>query len=415
MQTDDHTTPADDHETHTDEHAAHAGDHLHTDEHTPTTQGRTFLWGGVALGVLLVAALYTGGFGLLGGKKGGAEETPWVVRQGGQLVVPPGSPLRDRVTVQSVPAESVTTKLVLPGIVESDPARTAAVLTPLSGRVLELRVALGDRVAQGQVLTIIDSPDLAQAYDDDDKAADTLALTAKNLTRQEGQAKIGAASDKDLDQARSDHRQAAAEYTRAQARLKVLGVSTDPKERSRLLAVRAPMGGSITSLSISRGNMVNDPTQPLMTVADLSTVWVTALVAEKDVSILAKDQTADVSLDAYPGQVRHGKVLFVSDVIEPDSRRNKVRIAFPNPDRLLKPNMFATVILLGPQQSRVVLPTSALLMNNDRTTVFVATAPWTFERRTVEPQLEEGASVAIRSGLKGGEQVVVKGGILLND
>ena len=64
---------------------------------------------------------------------------------------------------------------------------------------------------------------------------------------------------------------------------------------------------------------------------------------------------------------------------------------------------------------RVVLPSSALLMNNDRTSVFVATAPWTFERRTVEPLLEESSQVAIRSGVQPGEQVVVKGGILLND
>jgi cobalt-zinc-cadmium efflux system membrane fusion protein len=75
----------------------------------------------------------------------------------------------------------------------------------------------------------------------------------------------------------------------------------------------------------------------------------------------------------------------------------------------------ATVRLQGTALSRVVLPTSALLMNNDRTTVFVATAPWTFERRTVDPQLEESDTVAIRSGVAAGEQVVVKGGILLND
>jgi membrane fusion protein, heavy metal efflux system len=81
----------------------------------------------------------------------------------------------------------------------------------------------------------------------------------------------------------------------------------------------------------------------------------------------------------------------------------------------LKPNMFATVTLAGPKQTRVILPTSALLMNNDRTSVFVATAPWTFERRTVEAQLEEGPTVTLGSGVKDGEQVVVKGGILLND
>jgi len=77
--------------------------------------------------------------------------------------------------------------------------------------------------------------------------------------------------------------------------------------------------------------------------------------------------------------------------------------------------MFATVTLVGAPRSRIVLPSSALLMNNDRTSVFVAVAPWTFERRTVDPELDEGTSVAISSGVSAGDQVVVKGGILLND
>jgi cobalt-zinc-cadmium efflux system membrane fusion protein len=152
-----------------------------------------------------------------------------------------------------------------------------------------------------------------------------------------------------------------------------------------------------------------------MTVADLSTVWVTALVPEKDVASVAKGQDAEVTLAAYPGKVLRNKVLFVSDVLESDSRRDKLRIAFPNDDVSLKPNMFATVTLLGPKQTRVVLPTSALLMNNDRTSVFVATAPWTFERRTIEARLEEGTTVALESGVMPGEQVVTQGGILLND
>ena len=177
----------------------------------------------------------------------------------------------------------------------------------------------------------------------------------------------------------------------------------------------APVSGSVTALNIARGNMLNDATQPLMTVADLSTVWVTALAPEKDVAQVAKGQDAEVQIGAYPDKVLHGKVLFVSDVIEADSRRNKLRIAFPNADTALKPNMFATVTLVGTLQTRVTVPTSALLMNNDRTTVFVAVEPWTFERRTVETQLDEGTTVALQSGVKAGEQVVIKGGILLND
>lgn len=384
-------------------------------DHSATARGRVFLWGGIGAGALLIAVLFTHGFGLLGGGHGASTETPLLLHQGDKIIIPEGSPLRQRVTVLPAAAQAASGKLTLPGVVEADPARTAALLTPLAGRVRELKVALGDRVAAGQTLAIIDSPDLAQAYEDNDKAADNFELTRRNLERQEGQHRIGAASDRDLDQARSDHAQAAAEYERTQARLRAVGAASDSKERLHWLTLRAPFAGSITTLAIAPGNMINDPTQPVMTIADLGNVWVTALVPEQDVGTVAKGQDAEVALAAYPGQALRGKVLFVSDVIEADSHRNKVRIAFENGGLRLKPNMFATVTLLEAQRPRVILPTSALLMNNDRTSVFVATAPWTFERRIVDAQLEEGPTVVIASGVTAGEQVVVKGGILLND
>ena len=384
-------------------------------DHQPAFRGRAFLWGGIGLGLLLVAALLTHGFGLMGAAAKATPESVWMVRQGSKIVIPEGSPLRSRLTVAPASADSIQAKLVIPGVVESDPARTAVVIPPLSGRVIDLKVRLGNRVVKGQVLAVLDSPDLAQAYDDYDKAADAFKLTQKNLGRQQEQAKIGVASDRDLDQAKSDNAQAEAEYTRTRTRLNILEAPTDSRGSMRQLTVRAPVAGSITALSVTPGSTINDATQPLMTIADLSTVWVTALIPEKDIGAIARSQDAEVRLVAYPDRSLHGKVLFVGDVIEPDSRRNKLRIAFANADYALKPNMFATVTLAGTPHSQVVLPSSSLLMNNDRTSVFVATAPWTFERRTVEPQLEDGPSVAIRSGVTAGEMVVVKGGILLND
>jgi cobalt-zinc-cadmium efflux system membrane fusion protein len=384
-------------------------------DHAPNAWGRAFLWGGIALGLLLVIGFLTRGFGLLGTRATTDTGPELLVRQGDKIVIPASSPLRKRLEISAARAEEVSAQLVLPAIVESDPARTAAVLTPLGGRVLELKVALGDRVRRGQVLAVIDSPDLGQAVEDYDKASDTLQLTHKNLTRQEEQFKLGTVSTRDLDQARSDNTQADADYARAQARLRTLGIATDVPRHSTLLSVQSPVSGSVTALNVATGNMVNDPTQPIMTVADLSTVWVTASVPEKDLPGVAKGQDAQVALSAYPGTVLQGKVLFVSDVLDSDTRRDKLRIAFANPETRLKPNMFATVTLLGPKQSRVVLPTSALLMNNDRTTVFIATAPWTFERRAISARLEEGTTVALDSGVQPGEQVVIRGGILLND
>ncbi|HUN25455.1 MAG TPA: efflux RND transporter periplasmic adaptor subunit [Steroidobacteraceae bacterium] len=387
---------------------------MSTYEHLPTARGTAFLWGGALLGIVLLAALITHGFGVLAPRTA-APEIPALVHRGGEIVVPEGSPLRTRLTVEPAPSELASPRLTLPAIVESDPARTAAVLTPLAGRIRELRVALGERVARGQVLAVIDSPDLAQAYDDYDKAADALALATRNLARARGQVQIGAASERDADQAMSDRAQALAEFTRAQERLLAIGVPLSARPRERRLLLRAPMSGSITSLAVSAGNMINDATQPLMTIADLSTVWVTALVAEKDLAAVARGESAEVALSAYPERRLRGTVAFVSDVLEPDSRRDKVRIAFANPGHLLKPNMFATVTLLEPRRTRVVLPATALLMENDRTSVFVATAPWTFERRAVDARLEDGSTVAISSGVRPGEQVVVRGAILLND
>jgi cobalt-zinc-cadmium efflux system membrane fusion protein len=383
-------------------------------EHTPTPRGQVFLWGGIAAGVLLLLLLYTRGFGLFS-RAAGAPESALLEHRGNQIYVPEGSALRPRLTVVPAGIENVSGNVLAPGVVESDPARTALLLSPVAGRVKEVKVSPGSRVSAGQALAVIDSPDLAQAYDDDVKAAATLRLTTKNLERQEGQYQIGAVAERDLDQARSDHAQAASEYARTQARLRAIGVGAEAKQRSSLYTVRAPFDGSVTALSIAIGNMLNDPAQPILTVADLGTVWVTALVAEKDLPGVLKGQEAHVTLEAYPSETLKGTVLSVSDVVEADSHRNKVRIAFPNAHYALKPNMFTTVTLFGPPHTRVVLPTSALLMNNDRTSVFVATAPWTFERRVVEPLLQEGTSVPIRSGIAAGDQVVVKGGILLND
>jgi cobalt-zinc-cadmium efflux system membrane fusion protein len=386
-----------------------------THDHTPTARSSAILWGGLILGVLLVLLAFTHGFGLWGGRGGGGEENPAVVHQGGRIFIPEKSPLRHELAVMAVPAEPQSPMFTAPGLVEPDPVRTVTVLPAGGGRVQAVRVSLGDRVKRGQVLAVIDSPDLAQAYDDNDKAASAATLAATNLKFQEAQFKIGAASQRDLNQARNDNEQAAAEYLRTREHLRAMDAPENARGAARLLSVRAPMDGAVTTLSTAPGATINDDTQPIMTVADLSVVWVTAFVAEKDVAAVARNDDAEVRIDAYPARTLHGKVLFVSPVIEPDSRRNKTRIAFANPDYDLKPNMFANVTLRGPARSRVVVPASALLMNNDRTSVFVETAPWTFERRTVEPLLQESSQVAILSGLQPGEKVVVRGGILIND
>jgi cobalt-zinc-cadmium efflux system membrane fusion protein len=152
-----------------------------------------------------------------------------------------------------------------------------------------------------------------------------------------------------------------------------------------------------------------------MTIANLQTIWVTASVPESDTEQISKGQAVDVTFTAYPGEAFKGQVLFVSDVVDTDTRRTKVRIAFNNPDVRLRPGMFATVSFYAPARSVLVVPTSALLLKDDLNQVFVETAPWTFEARTVDLGFQQGDQVVVANGVTAGDRVVVKGGVLLGD
>ena len=330
--------------------------------------------------------------------------------------MPADSPLRKRLAVAAVSAAAPIHTIDIPGVVEADPANTVNILPPLTGRLLELKVKLGDVVKAGQIVAVMSSPDLAQAYADADKARDALELAQKDQQRGEGVNSAGANAAKDLEQIKSNTNQALAEFNRAQARLKTLGVSSDSKDNTnRLLTIVTPVSGTVTALNPGKGAYLNDPTASIMTIANLDTVWVTANVPEDLVSKLHKDQSAEISLQSYPDQTWQGKINSISAVLEPDTHRNKARISFNNADGRLKPNMYANVKLATAQAGKLMIPTSALLMNNDSITVFVETSPWVFVRRTVTIGSEDGEQVSVLSGLAANERVIVRGGVLLND
>jgi cobalt-zinc-cadmium efflux system membrane fusion protein len=336
-------------------------------------------------------------------------------RVGDRIIVPATSSLRTRLALEEPTMKEVSHTLVLPGLVEADPGRTVKVMPPVTGRVIDLMAQLGGRVVMGENLALIDSGDLAQAISDEEKARSALKLARQTLDRLMVLERTSAIAVKEREQAQSDFAQAQSELERADARLRAIGAPLDQKANTRLLQVKVPVSGSVIDLQVAPGAFVNDPTAPMMTIANLDTVWVTANVPEKDTSFVSKDQPVSVTFPAYPGKVYEGKVLFVSDVLEPDTRRTKVRIAFDNPDRSLKPGMFANVSFSAPMISRLVVPTSALLMSNDRTSVFAEVEPWTFVRRDVVTEYEEGNAAVILSGLNPGERVIVKGAVVFND
>lgn len=353
-----------------------------------------------------------------------AAPAPMLVRQGNRLSVPAGSPLRDRLLVATVGQQTSPHEVSLPATVEANPANTVNILPPLTGKLLELKVRLGDTVKRGQVLATMSSPDLAQAVSDAQKARDALDLAQRALVRARGVNEAGSNAAKDVEAAQSSVAQQGAELRRSEARLRSLGADGNGGSGAnggsnaslgQVLKIVAPMAGTVTALNVAAGANLNDANAALMTVSNLDAVWVTVNVPESVVGSVAPGQNAVVTLAAYPGRSFSGKVGFVSAVLDADTRRARARIVFANPEGLFKPNMYATAVLGVPQAAQAQVPASALLMNNDSVSVFVEAEPWTFVRRMVELGREDGDSVRIRSGLAAGERVVVRGGVLLND
>ena len=343
------------------------------------------------------------------------KSVPKLVRDGSRILVPEGSPLRGKLIIGTVALQQVERTLQLPAMVEAEPARTVKVLPPVAGRLIDLRVQLGDRVERGQELAVIDSSDLAQAYADEDKARSAVKMTKQGLDRALALEKYSAGSVKDRQQAENDHAQAQAELERTQSRLRAIGVLADLKEEGRKLSLKAPVSGSVIDLQVARGAHLNDPTAAIMTIANLDEIWVTANVPEKDTALVAQGQAVDVVFAAYPGEVFKGRVLFVSDILDPDTRRTKVRIAFQNPGMRLKPNMFASATFVTPKQTVRVVPATAVVLRNEVDQVFVEVVPWTFEARSVDIDFQQRDQIVVAHGLEAGQRVVVKGAVLLND
>jgi cobalt-zinc-cadmium efflux system membrane fusion protein len=343
-----------------------------------------------------------------------AEAPPAFTVDHGLLKVPDTSSLRKELVVQPVDMRQAPHAMVFPANVEADPARTANVLPALTGKVIELKVGLGDHVNRGQLLAVVDSGDLAQANSDVVKARDAMNLAKKALDRAQGVKAAGGNAVKDLEAAQSGYNQALAEYNRARTRLVAVGGEPDA-QTAHPMQVTAPMAGYVTALSVAPGTYVNDATASMMTISNLDSVWITANVPESDSGLIAKGQKVDATLVAYPTKVFHGNVTFVNPVLQSDTRRDLVRVTFANTDGLLKPNMFATASIDIPQPEQVFIPQSALLMNNDSITVFVEVSPWTFERRTVDISYDESDGTRVLKGLKQGDRVIVRGGVLLND
>jgi membrane fusion protein, heavy metal efflux system len=329
------------------------------------------------------------------------------------------------------------------GMVGYDQLRLIHITPPARGRIQTLDVVVGDPVAAGQRLAVLDNfklsavrSQIASAEAAVTRARAEVATAHAAFVRAANLVRIGGMAQSELDARRATAASMEAElrtreaelhqYRDEELRLMPMAASSNrrgtyagqpanppsiaaegpPDSRS---AIVAPFKGLVDSVSATPGEIV-DPSTQLFTVADLSTVWVQADVTESDLGAAQVGDAAQVSVSAYPGRIFPGRVTYISDKIDPRTGTATVRCAIPNPDGALRVNMFATVTIISPlNRTALLVPSSALQDVNGQSVVFVPAGHGRFAWRAVHTGLVANGRTQVTSGLDAGTPVVTDG------
>jgi membrane fusion protein, heavy metal efflux system len=344
----------------------------------------------------------------------------------GVIEIPPGSPRLSQVKVAAVALEEMPTdEFTAPGKVELNPNRVSKVLLPVPGRVTDVLVKFGDAVRRDQTLLLIESPEAdaaASAYLQAEggiaQASSALHKAQTDLDRVQDLFKGDAIARKEVvaaetavAQTQAVLKQAQASLQQAKARLDMLGLS--PGSFRQKIAVRAPLAGKITDMTVVAGEFRNDTSAAVMTIADLSSIWVSADVPESSIRLVKLGERFDVSLAAFPGEVFHSRVARIADSVDPQTRTIEVWAELANPQGRLRPDMFGEVRHIESFHRVPAIPIAALIQAQQRTIVYREIAPGRFSQTDVSIGKRSDGKLPVLAGLKPGDRVVIDGAMLL--
>jgi len=327
-----------------------------------------------------------------------------------------------RVDTAIVEFNSSRQGLMLSGKIAYGEDKYSRISSPLQGRVVEVRAHLGNRVEAGDVLLVVDSPDIAQAYskyireDSDLQYATRAYELAKDLYEDK------ALALKDLKQAENELVKARAEFRLAKERLlsfriapKELNKPLDKQQITSRFEMKSPLSGIVVERTVTPGQSVTgDPDHVLFTVADLDVLQVVADVYEHDLALVREGQSAVVLVEAYPGMEFPAKVTSVGDVVDPATRTIKVRARVDNQAHKLKPEMFARLQLdVGDTRQFLTVPREAVLEVDGKQFVYVVESDRGYRKREVKIAAISADQTRVVEGLKQGERIVTKGAVLI--
>jgi RND family efflux transporter MFP subunit len=328
-----------------------------------------------------------------------------------------------RVGIKTAPVSAIAggTAVTAPGSVMANAYREVKVTPIAAGIVTKVHVELGAVVKRGAPLVTLFGVELADAQTKYMSMSAMLEADHKKLERTRQLVDIGAASRQDLEEITAVHEAHATEVEAARLRLQLLGLSaeqvrglTSPSQVVSTIVVPAPITGVITSRSANLGQVVAMG-QELLSVTDLSEVWVVGDLYEQDFKTVTVGSEATITTPAYPGLMLRGRVSYIDPRVDPQARTAKARIEVPNADGRLRLGMYVTVSFTTPGSSAVVIPRSAVQTIGDRQFVFVPAGgeEGKFIQRQVRLGSPIGDTYTVLSGLKPGESVVTEGSFFL--
>ena len=374
--------------------------------HTPSP--RLMIGAAAVLAVLLAL----GGCGEKTAKQSEAA-TPEAKAEEKGLKLTPEDQVRAGIKLEAVTSRVFEDAVSVTATIRPNQDRIARIAPRVEGRIVRVAANLGDAVRLGQTLAVMDSVVIGEAQSALLQAQSAQHVAQADFKRAESLSAEEIIPQRDFLRARGELEKANAELRAAQDKLRLLGGSVSVGGRAEsTFALIAPFAGTVIQKKATIGEL-GTPSEAVFTVADLSVVWIEANLTEDLLAKVKLGAAATVTVGAYPGERFSGRVTYLANVLDKDSRTTAARIEVANKDGRLKPEMFANAtIATGSQKQAISVPDSAILLLQGQPTVFVVEHGG-FEPRAIETGDKLSGRTVIKSGLKVGEQVVAAGAYAL--
>jgi cobalt-zinc-cadmium efflux system membrane fusion protein len=319
------------------------------------------------------------------------------------------------IEVEEVKHRECKSVLKAMGKVLAPQQQMAIVSYAFPARVADVQVQIGDWVENGQSLLVLESQEVGEAKSEFYKATAQCELARLNFEREKQLSESGIGIKKNLVAAEAEYKVAQTNAEAAEKRLHVLGFTEEQVKEianthqiNPTITLYAPIAGKVVESKAVRGAMVDESTE-ILKLVDPRSLWVDAEVYEKDIAKVRIGQEVEITVPAYPGVTFQGKIGYVGDLVDDQTRTITVRTEVANEDQRLKPGMFADVgILLNGECQTLVVPVAAILEEGNEQVVFVRENDH-FVRREIQTGAIDGAYRQIVAGLEAGEMVVTEG------